>query len=159
MSRGRRALEALLHLQDTPHRVALAFGVGLWIAFFPVLGVHTLMALGIAFGFRLSRVAILAGTYVNNPWTLAPLYVAGTALGCALLGVPTEGLGAIRWDLEGVEFYEALLRNLRPYLLPFVLGNTVAGVAAGIAGYSLLRRALERRRRARALHATGLASS
>jgi uncharacterized protein (DUF2062 family) len=67
--------------------VALAFGIGLFIAFFPLLGIHTGLALVIALTFRLSRVALLAGAWVNNPWTLAPMYTAGTLVGCALLGV------------------------------------------------------------------------
>lgn len=146
-SRFRRTLQVLLHVEDTPHRIALAFGIGVWVAFCPLLGAHTLMALGIAFAFRLSRVAILLGAYINNPWTLAPLYLAGTVVGCVLLGVSTEGLAAVDWGKEGTEFYAHLLASLRPYLWPFLLGNTVLGVAGGFLGYSLLRRVLERRRR------------
>jgi uncharacterized protein (DUF2062 family) len=146
--RLRRALGELLHLQDTPHRIALAFGLGIWIAFSPLLGLHTVMALGIAFAFRLSRAAILIGCYVNNPWTLAPLFLAGTVVGCAMLGVSTEGLATIDWDRHGWAFYTDLLAHLRPYLWPFVVGNTVLGVAFGALSYVILRRALERRRRA-----------
>ena len=144
-SRLRRALQVLLHVEDTPHRIALAFGIGVWIAFSPLLGVHTLLALAIAFSFRLSRVAILLGAYINNPWTLAPLYLAGTVVGCALMGVSTDGLAAVDWSLEGTQFYAGLLASLRPYLWPFLLGNTVLGVTGGVVGYFLLRRVLERR--------------
>ena len=35
------------------------------------------MALAIAFAFRLSRAAVLVGIYLNNPWTMAPMYIAG----------------------------------------------------------------------------------
>jgi uncharacterized protein len=145
-SRLRRAVDALLHLEDSPHRIALAFGIGIWIAFSPLLGLHTVMALGIAFGFRLSRAALLLGAYVNNPWTIAPLYLAGTALGCALLGVSTEGLESIEWDRHGPAFYRELLAHLRPYLWPYVVGNTVLGVVGGAAGYFALRAFLLRRR-------------
>jgi uncharacterized protein (DUF2062 family) len=145
--RVRRALAELLHLEDTPHRIALAFGLGIWIAFSPLLGLHTLIALGIAFAFRLSRGAILIGCYVNNPWTLAPMFLAGTVVGCRLLGVSTEGLATIDWDQHGWVFYTDLLAHLRPYLWPFVVGNTVLGVAFGLLSYFVLRRVLERRRR------------
>jgi uncharacterized protein len=147
-SRVRRALQVLLHVEDTPHRIALAFGLGVWIAFSPLLGIHTLLALGIAFAFRLSRVAILLGAYINNPWTLGPLYLAGTVVGCAVMGVPTEGLAAVDWSLEGRAFYSHLLTSLRPYLWPFLLGNTILGVAGGLLGYVILRRLFERRRAA-----------
>jgi hypothetical protein len=146
-SRLRRTVEGLLQLQDSPHRIALAFGIGIWIAFSPLLGLHTVMALGVAFGFRLSRAALLMGAYVNNPWTIAPLYLAGTAVGCALLGVSTERLSSIEWDHHGVTFYRELLVHLRPYLWPYVVGNTVLGVLGGLGGYFALRAFLVRRRR------------
>ncbi len=146
MSRLRRTLQMLAHLEDTPHRIAVAFGIGVFIAFSPLLGIHTAIALGIAFAFRLSRVAILIGAYVNNPWTVVPMFMGGTLLGCALLGVPSEGLGAIEWHLHGWAFYESLLHHLKPYLWPFVLGNTILGTVGGLAGYFALRTILARRR-------------
>jgi uncharacterized protein len=147
-SRVRRALQVLLHVDDTPHRIALSFAIGVLIAFSPLLGIHTLLALGIAFAFRLSRVAILLGAYINNPWTLAPLYLAGTVVGCAILGVSTEGLAELDWSLHGMAFYSHLADALRPYLWPFLLGNTVLGVAGALLGYLILRRLFERRRAA-----------
>lgn len=147
MSLVRRTFKVLIHVEDTPHRVALAFGIGVFIAFFPVVGIHTALALGIALAFRLNRVAILAGTFVNNPWTIAPLFMAGTVLGCGLLGVSTAELGGIDWDLRGWAFYGSLLEHLRPFLLPYLLGNTLLGAASASLAYFLLRSIIERRRR------------
>ena len=147
-SRLKRAVDVLLRAQETPHRTALAFGIGVFIAFFPLLGIHTALALGVAFAFRLSRVPMLLGAFINNPWTLAPLYLAGTLFGCLLLGVPSAGLAAIDWSLHGTAFYRALFASLKPFLWPFLIGNTVLGVVAGLAGYFGLRRILESRRRA-----------
>jgi uncharacterized protein (DUF2062 family) len=144
----RRAVDQLLQLADTPHRIALAFGIGVWLAFSPLLGLHTVLALLIAYLFRLNRAAMLVGVYVNNPWTLVPLFTAGTVLGCEILGVSTEGLEAIDFRLRGGAFYRTLLEGLRPYLWPFVVGNTLLGVLSGIAGYVVLREILERRRAA-----------
>lgn len=148
MSGGRlaRALRVLVHVEDSPQRIALAFGVGVFIAFFPVLGVHTALALLIGMSFRLSRVALLTGAWINNPWTLGPIYMAGTLLGCALFAVPPQGLAQIDWSLRGQAFYTALRSTLAPYLWPFVVGNLVAGVLAGALAYLLLKLALERRR-------------
>jgi hypothetical protein len=141
----RGIFRAILHLQDTPHRIALAFGLGVFIAFSPLLGIHTGLALGLAFLFRLSRVAILAGAWINNPWTLAPMFVTGTALGCGILGVAPESLDQVQWSLKGRAFYEALWEGLRPLLLPFVVGNTILGVVGGGLSYLVVRSLLERR--------------
>ena len=144
----RRTVGQLLQLDDTPHRIALAFGIGVWLAFFPILGIHTVLGLLIAFLFRLNRAAMLAGVYVSNPWTLAPLYMAGTVVGCEILGVSRAELTSIDWTLHGRAFYRALFENLRPFVWPFVVGNTVLGIAGALVGYVVLREILERRRAA-----------
>jgi uncharacterized protein (DUF2062 family) len=144
-----RQMERILQqVEDTPNRVALAFGVGIFIAFFPVLGIHTLVALGLAFALRLNRVAILAGAWVNNPWTIAPMYTAGTLLGCAMLGVSPTSLAEVDWSLRGRAFYESLLAGLGPLLLPFVVGNLALGAIAAVLVFGILRAVLARRRRA-----------
>jgi uncharacterized protein len=149
--RFRRVVQLLLHIEDTPHRTALAFGVGVLIAFSPFIGIHMGIALLVAFLFRLNRVAILFGTYLNNPWTLAPIYLTGTSLGCLLLGVSSDGLDTIDWELTGWAFLQGLWTTLRPYLWPFLIGNTILGAACGFLGYIVLRRVLERRAAAAAI--------
>ncbi len=146
--RLRRFVNLLLKIEDTPRRTALAFGLGVWIAFFPILGTHTALALGIGVVFRLNRLALLLGAYVNNPWTITPLYMAGTAFGCALLGVSTTELVAPDFSLSGQAFYEAALVRLRPFIWPFLVGNTVLGTVVGYGAYLGVRRVLERRRAA-----------
>jgi uncharacterized protein (DUF2062 family) len=145
MSRLRQKLQVLLHVDDTPHRIALAFAIGVYIAFFPILGIHTGMALAIAFLFRLSRVAILLGAWTNNPWTLAPMLMTGTLLGCVLLGVSAAELSHIDWG-QAARSFRVLLHTLEPYLWPYVIGNTVLGVGAAVASYFALRTFLQRRR-------------
>jgi uncharacterized protein len=142
-----RAFQVLFPVEDSPHRIALSFGLGVFIAFSPLLGLHTLMALGIAIGFRLSKAAIIVGIYVNNPWTIAPMYMAGTVLGCYLLGVSTDDLIGINFEGHGRALYRTLVHQLQPYLWPFVVGNTLLGIAVGLFAYFILRRVLERRRR------------
>jgi uncharacterized protein (DUF2062 family) len=93
------------------------------------------MALGLAFALRLSRAAMVVGAWVNNPWTALPFYSAGTLLGCWLLSVPFEVELTLDWEV------------LRPYLWPFIVGNTVVGVVGGVLAYLVLRWILERRRR------------
>lgn len=140
-----RRLRLLLNVQGSPNRVAAAFGVGVFIAFFPILGIHTIMAIGIAVALRLNKVAILTGAWINNPWTIAPMYTGGTLLGCALLGISPASLAQIDWSLTGREFYDSFVQGLRPMLLPFVLGNLLAGLLGGLLTFLGLRGILLRR--------------
>lgn len=119
--------------------------MGVFIAFSPFLGLHTVMAIVAAFVFRLSRVAVLAGAWINF-WALAPSYILGTLLGALLLGVDAGDLQSIDWD-QGLG---ALRTSLRPLLWPILVGNTVLALACGLAAYRLARLFLERRARAKA---------
>jgi hypothetical protein len=151
MKHLRRLAQLVLRVDDTPTHVARAVGTGVFLAFFPLFGVHTLMAFGLAWAFRLNRVATLAGTFTNNPWTIAPMYTAGTLLGCALLGVNPATVGTIDWSLSGRELHASFLSGFQTLLWPFVVGNLVLGVGAGAVAFFVVRGVLESRRsRARA---------
>jgi uncharacterized protein (DUF2062 family) len=141
-----RTGQILRHVEGSPSRVAAAFGIGVFIAFFPILGIHTGLALVIALWFRLNKVAILVGAWINNPWTLAPMYTAGTLLGCVLLGVAPVAPAGVDWSLKGRAFYSAFAATVQPLIWPFVVGNLVLGAVAGIAAFFLLRALLSKRR-------------
>jgi uncharacterized protein (DUF2062 family) len=140
-----RTARLLFQVEDSPPRVALAFALGVFIAFFPLLGIHTAIALGLAVAFRLSKVAILAGAWTNNPWTVAPMYTAGTLVGCAVTGRSPTSLGLVNWTLHGRAFYDSLIAGFGPLVLPFVVGNLLLGAVAATAAFVILRSALVRR--------------
>jgi uncharacterized protein len=143
----RRTGQILLHVEDSPSRVALAFAVGVFIAFSPLLGIHTLLAIVIAISFRLSKPATVVGAWTNNPWTIAPMYSAGTLLGCFVLGVSPASLSEIDWSLHGRAFYQSLAAGFRPLLMPFIVGNLVLGAAASVVSFLVLRFLLAQRKR------------
>ncbi len=82
----RRWLDVLLHIEDSPERTAAAFAIGIFFGFSPFLGVHTLLALIVAFMLNLNRVAVLLGVYANLPWFLAPYYAIATMAGAEITG-------------------------------------------------------------------------
>src|SRR5215210_9391100 len=85
----RATLRRLLAIDDPPERTALAFSIGVFIAFTPFLGLHTIVATALAFAFRFNKIAIYAGTFVNNPFlTLVPIILASYAVGALLMGRP-----------------------------------------------------------------------
>src|SRR5919107_6283349 len=97
----RSSLRRLLAADDPPERTALAFSVGVFIAFSPFLGLHTLLATALALLFRFNKVAIYSGTFVNNPFlTLVPIILASYAVGAFLLGrpvaLPEAGMALLR---------------------------------------------------------------
>jgi uncharacterized protein (DUF2062 family) len=129
-------LRRLLALDDTPERIALAFALGVFLAFSPLLGLHTLLGLTLAFIFGLNRVAVLLGVWVNNPWTLVPIYAAATYVGGFLFGFPSaHTLPPFDWG----EFWHGgyWLRLIREWhlLRPIVLGSTILSFIGALLSY------------------------
>jgi hypothetical protein len=141
-----RTSRVLFTIEGSPTRVAFAFALGVLIAFFPILGIHTWIGLGLAIAFRLNKPAILIGIWVNNPWTVGPMLTAGTLVGCSLLGVSPASLGRVDWSLRGPAFYESFVSGFRPLVLPYVVGNLVLGLVVAVVVFVLLRAALMRRK-------------
>jgi uncharacterized protein (DUF2062 family) len=139
----RRWLSALLHIQDTPQRTAAAFALGVFFGFSPFLGLHTIMAVALAFLLNLNRVAVLLGVYSNLPWIIGAYYASTTMLGAALLRTRLpEGFRDRLSDLSELSvlqggFWQELARLLMPLLWPFTVGSTLGAIVLAAAAYPL----------------------
>lgn len=135
MSYLRQAFTSLARVSDTPERTALAFAIGVFYGFGPLLGLHTLLAVATALVFRLNKVAMLLGTWSNLPWIVVPFYAFATWVGITLLGVP-EGTSLPHIGLSELiqaEFWMSLLAQWK-LLIPACFGSLLLSVLlAGIA--------------------------
>jgi hypothetical protein len=149
MASFRSLLQQVLHLQESPHRTALAFALGVFITFSPIYGTHLALAGLCAWLFRLNAVALFAGVFVNNPWTLVPSLGATLWLGCWLTGVPT--VPTLGWhDLSA----RAILDQVWPYAVPFLVGGFVLCTLAALASYPVAYWLIVRYRGRRTAHQT-----
>jgi uncharacterized protein len=153
----RTAFRRLLAIDDPPERTALAFSIGVFIAFSPFLGVHTILATLIAFLFRFNKIAIYTGTFINNPFfTLVPIIIASYAVGALVLGlplkIPPEGIDLLRKPhlLTG-EYYRRLFVQSWHIVKPFTVGGMLLSVVCSLAAYPLTLRLLRTRQKAKVL--------
>jgi uncharacterized protein (DUF2062 family) len=151
----RSTFRRLLALDDPPERTALAFSIGVFIAFSPLLGLHTILATSVAFLFRFNKVAIYAGTFINNPFlTLVPIIIASYAIGAFILSeplrIPSEGIELLRNPhLLTADYYRQLFRESWQIVWPFTIGATLLSVVCSLIAYPVtlwLLRAHRRRR-------------
>src|SRR3954466_11142990 len=138
-TRLRAWLNQLLHTHDTPHRTAVAYGIGVFLGFSPFLGLHTLLGLIIAFTFNLNRVAVLLGVYSNLPWILPAYYTLATMLGATILNVdvPPVLLKDFRDALTDASWgqFRSLAKTLTPLLWSYALGSMIGGAALALVAY------------------------
>ena len=144
----RAAIRRLLAIDDPPERTALAFSIGVFIAFSPFLGLHTIMATAIAFAFRFNKLAIYSGTFINNPFlTLVPIILLSYATGAIILGrplaLPQESMELLKSPhLFALEWWGKLFKNSGALLWPFAIGGMMLSVVCSLAAYPLTLRFL-----------------
>lgn len=126
----RSLLRQVLHLQEPPRRTAFAFALGVFIAFSPAYGLHIILVGLCTWLFKLNFIALLAGSLINNPWTVVPILGATYWSGALLLGRADSP--AFDWhDLTFTALYEQIL----PYAIPFTIGAIILSVLGAALAY------------------------
>jgi uncharacterized protein (DUF2062 family) len=130
----RDRIRNILRLNDSPQRLALAFALGVFIAFTPTVGLHIISCLFAAWLFRLSKIVVLTAAFVNNPWTIVPIYGFCLWFGIKITGSTIE-VPQIEWNsITLTTAYQLLM----PYVWPFVVGTLVVGAAVAVLSYAVL---------------------
>lgn len=110
-------IRTLFRLRGSPHRVALAFALGVALGVIP--GTGALVAAGVAMLFRLNLPVMVAGALVTNPVTSPFIYAGSYALGHWLLGgwLPSSRVGKVLLGTVAGNVVLALLMSAAAYLV------------------------------------------
>ena len=152
----RAAFRRLLAIDDPPERTALAFSLGVFVAFSPFLGLHTILATLIAFVFRFNKVAVYSGTFINNPFfTLVPIIIASYAIGAFILGrplrIPQAGVELLRHPHPlTASYYHQIFQESWDIVWPFSIGAMTLSVVCSLIAYPVTSSLLRARRRSQA---------
>ena len=86
-----------------------------------------------AWAVGLNVIAILAGAFLNNPWTLVPILGATLWTGAWVMG-DSGHLPSFTWeDLSFAGIYHQVL----PYAVPFFVGGIVLSIIGSLIAYPL----------------------
>jgi uncharacterized protein (DUF2062 family) len=140
----RRRLLLLLELMgrvERPERVAAAVALGVGIGLSPFIGFHFILAIVLAFLFRLNKLDAVLGSFVGNPWTLPPFFALGFRVGRWVLGYSPESLPPLRWQrILHSDFWTAFHGPaFLPRLASFLVGTTILAAAVGFGTYLVAR--------------------
>ncbi|MBS1786701.1 MAG: DUF2062 domain-containing protein [Acidobacteria bacterium] len=143
----RRAFRNLVKLEEPPERTALAFAVGTFIAFSPLLGLHMIIAGLLLMIWRVNRVALFTGVFLTNPWTFPPAIAASWGIGRMIIGSPQIELPRATFSaLLTSEFWQSLASQWQQ-LLPYALGAIVLATIISPISYWLMLTGLRAYRR------------
>jgi len=146
----RSRLRTLTGLEEAPARLAAAWAVGIGIGLSPFLGLHTAIALLLAFALRLNKVDVFVGTLIANPWTLSAYFPVAVFLGRRLTGVRIPPVGLPTPDtFFHLAFWRGNVPWLGSVLLAWGVGASVCALLGGAITYLVLDQAIERHRRRR----------
>ncbi|OGW28930.1 MAG: hypothetical protein A2X59_11660 [Nitrospirae bacterium GWC2_42_7] len=127
----RAKLRQIISVKESPHRIASSFAIGMFIGMSPLLGIHTILGIAVAYLLRLNKFITLVGVFVTNPWTIVPIYSFGIWLGAKLMHID-KIIPEIDWSNMT---FSVFLEDFGHLLLPFAVGSTVFALASAIISY------------------------
>lgn len=130
-------------MKGEPKDIALAFSVGVFIAFFPILGTHTALAFALAWAFRVSPTITLGASFVNNPWTIIPIYLGSLYFGAFITNTEIGGVTHEVNDYLHNPKWEVFLRLAKDIGVPFVAGCLILGTIFAVIAYFIVLRMVQ----------------
>jgi uncharacterized protein len=159
--RFREKVTAVLHLDEEPSRLAAGMATGVFIGVTPFYGLHTLLALAVAYVFRLNKAATITGAWLNLPWFAPFVYAFCLHLGEAVLTgdwssfspASIHGLAAylkVSPRETAGTLYQMVWDMLFVASKPLFVGTTLVGLVLAVAAYFITLEAVRDVRRLRA---------
>lgn len=123
----KQQFKTILSLDAHPGHIAAGFALGVFISFTPFFGLHTPLAIVLAFVFRLNKLSCITGAWINTPLTVVPVLAASYELGMVLLGQEPGAFHIASLDWNGIKGYASAI----------ILGSSLIGFFAALAGYAI----------------------
>ncbi|MCK4517171.1 DUF2062 domain-containing protein [Candidatus Babeliales bacterium] len=134
IQKAKNLFSKALHTNNTPAKLAVSFCIGIYIAFSPFPGGHTVMMFAFTWLFGLNFPILFFATSFNNPWTAIPFYAADYSFGYwfthSFLGLNPA------WAFS----FERFLGSSKICLWSFFIGGNVLGILFAIICYPLVLR-------------------
>lgn len=119
---------------STPTRLTRSFCMGLYIAFSPFPGGHSIMMLVSKYLFDLHFPTLFLITSINNPWTMIPVFSCDYAFGYwvvhSLLG----------WEPSFVISWARFFGSAKICVWSFLIGGNILGIVAALVCYPFVHR-------------------
>lgn len=138
----------VLHTNDTPHAIALGAGIATLVAFLPLMGIQTFIAIGLSALVRANKAICIPIVWITNPFTFVPIYTAcwwvGRLLRPTSTGPGREAVLSSMHELQSMslleaEFWNSLLKTMMGLGKELWLGCLVVGIVGALLAYAFSR--------------------
>lgn len=124
----------LFRINDTPQKIALGFGLGVFLGILP--GTGPLAALFLAVTFKINRAAALLGSLLTNTWLSIITFLLSIRIGSIIINTNWELVYTQYQQLKNnFHFKNLFTLSVLKILLPVVIGYVVIGLISGIFCY------------------------
>jgi len=127
----RSMIRVLLGSSDNPATIARGFAVGIFIAFSPFLGLHTVLTISLAFLVRGNRLVSLLASWICNPLTMIPIlyfdFKVGEILLSSTIPFPT-----------GIHTFKDIMYAGSQVAWPLLVGGHLIGLVLGLASFPII---------------------
>lgn len=126
----------LFKINDSPRKVALGVGLGVFSGLMP--GTGPVAALFLAFIFRANRAAALLGSLLTNTWLSLVTFILAVKAGSLVLGLHWQDVDrkmqGLLHDFSWAKFFKLSFLDV---LLPVITGYLIIGLLLATASYLL----------------------
>lgn len=127
-------LQKLKLINDSPQRIAVGFGIGVFLGIMPGFGI--IAALIAAAILKVNRVSIILGTLLTNTWLSLLILILSIKVGSGIIGVDWKDVYN-QWSLLIKDFSWKKITSLSLHnvVYPVIVGYIVISIFLGILAY------------------------
>ena len=143
----RSLIERLIVQEQSPHKLALTFCLGAFIAISPLIGAHTVMTFLFGWLLQLSIPAVfMVSTLINNPWTMIFIYSFDHFFGKCLFAACN--INCVHWEPSWISHVNGFLEHHTGItglsLSAFIIGGNLLALSISVMMYIPMRKIFQR---------------
>lgn len=133
----------LFKINDSPRRIALGFGLGVFCGILP--GTGALASLFLALVFKANRAAALTGSLLTNTWLSIASFLLSIKIGSVIMKVNWQDIqnewSSIMQDFHWPDLLKfPVLKIVLPVAIGYIILSAVMGAAAYLVALSLTKK-------------------
>jgi uncharacterized protein (DUF2062 family) len=133
----------LFRVNDTPNKIALGFGIGVFSGIMP--GIGPLAALFLASLIRVNKASALLGSLLTNTWLSIIIFAFSVKIGSSLMGLNWQEVNkAWKVFLEHFHVLDLLKISILEMILPVIIGYIIVGLCSSLVIYLVILIILKR---------------